>query len=276
MAAPTVALITGASAGLGREYARALAARGHDLVLVARRADRLAALADELRDRYRVEVEVCVADLTTDDGCARCRAAVVDRAIDVAVLNAGFGSLGPFAEADASWEAAMVRLNCVSVIELTRAVLPGMIGRGRGAVLIVSSAAAWHPVPYMATYGATKAFELHFVQALAEEVRGTGVRVGAVCPGPTATEFSDVLDAAGRTSGSGWPQWMPIDTAADVVATSLGGLDRGRVVIATGRIAWFTRLWSRVIPRSVGVRAAGVVHRRRSRGRGAAGIRHGD
>ncbi len=274
--APTVALVTGASAGLGREYAHALAARGHDLVLVARRADRLAALAQELRDRYRVEVEVCVADLATDDGCAHCCATVVDREVDVAVLNAGFGSLGPFAAADAAWETAMVRLNCVSVVELMRAVLPGMIGRGRGAVLIVSSAAAWHPVPYMATYGATKAFELHFVQALAEELRETGVQVSAVCPGPTATEFSDVLETAGRTSGSGWPKWMPIDGAADVVATSLRGLDRGRVVIPTGRIAWCTRLWSRLMPRGAGVRAVGVVHRRRSRGRRAAGIGHGD
>ena len=200
---PGPALVTGASSGLGRAFARALAARGHDLIVVARRRDRLDALRAELVARHGVAVEIVACDLATDAGLTECRAAVAGRDIAVAVLNAGFGSLGPFAEADREREDRMVRLNCMAVVDLARALVPGMRTRGRGQIMIISSAAAWHPVPYMATYGATKAFELHFVRALAEELRGTGVGVLAVCPGPTATEFSRAL--GGRRAAAADP-----------------------------------------------------------------------
>ena len=267
------AVVTGASSGLGREYARALAARGHDLIVVARRGDRLVALRDELTRRHGVTVETLVCDLGSEDGLAECRG-VLDRfPLEIAVLNAGFGSLGPFVDADRKREDQMVRLNCLAVVDLVRHVLPGMVSRASGQIIIVSSAAAWHPVPFMATYGATKAFELHFVQALAEEVRGAGVGVLAVCPGPTQTEFSDVLTAAGRV-GSGWPSRMPTAQPRDVVERSLRAADQGRSVVATGPIAHLTRVAARVIPSVWSLRVVGAVHRGRARTRAAAGDAH--
>ena len=264
------ALVTGASSGLGREYARALAARGHDLIVVARRVDRLAVLADELTRQHGIAVETVACDLASEVGLAACRRALDRFHVEVAVLNAGFGSLGPFVGADREREDRMVRLNCLAVVDLVRHLLPGMVSRGSGQLIVVSSAAAWHPVPYMATYGASKAFELHFVHALAEELRGTGVGVLAVCPGPTQTEFSDVLRAAGRV-GSGWPSRMPIDRPSDVVARSLRAADQRRTVVATGRIAVLTRVAGRLIPVGWTLRGVGAVHRRRARTGAAAG-----
>jgi hypothetical protein len=264
------ALVTGASAGLGREYARALAARGHDLVVVARRADRLNALREELTGRFGVAVETLVCDLATDDGLADCRRALERFPLEIAVLNAGFGSLGPFVDADREREDRMVRVNCLAVVDLARSVLPGMVSRGSGQVIVISSAAAWHPVPYMATYAATKAFEMHFVRALSEEVRGSGVGVLAVCPGPTQTEFSEVLTAAGRV-GSGWPSFMPIDRPRDVVERTLRAVDQGRSVVATGRVATLTRIAGRIVPSAWSLRVVGTVHRRRARTRATAG-----
>jgi short-subunit dehydrogenase len=258
------ALVTGASSGLGREFARALAARGHDLVLVARRRARLESLRDELVARDGVDVDIVACDLATDAGLADCRAAIAPRQITVAVLNAGFGSLGPFDEADPEHEARMVRLNCLAVVDLARQLVPDMRARGRGQIIVISSAAAWHPVPFMATYAATKAFELHFVRALAEELRGSGVGVLAVCPGPTDTEFSAALSAAGRRA-PGWPKGMPIDTAPAVVTRSLAAANAGRTVVATGRIAQTTHVATRLIPLRWTLRIVGAVHRRRAR-----------
>ncbi len=267
---PGPALVTGASSGLGREFAHALAARGHSLLLVARRAGRLEELAVRLRTDHGVRVAVLAVDLTTDDGLGELRAALETAPLEVAVLNAGFGSLGPFADADREREDRMVRLNCESVVDLARWVIPGMRQRGGGRVIITSSAAAFHPVPFMATYGATKAFSLHFARALHEELRGTGVGVLAVCPGPTATEFSEVLTGAGR-GASGWPSAMPIDTPAAVVATALEAADRGRALVATGRISHLTRFGAALVPTSWTLRAVGMVHRHRARTVKAAG-----
>ena len=275
MTPPGRALVTGASSGLGREYARALAARGHDLVLVARRAARLEELRGELAGRYGTAVDIVVCDLATDAGLADCRAALESRDLAVAVLNAGFGSLGPFDEADREREDRMVRLNCLAVVDLARQLLPGMRARGRGQIIVVSSAAAWHPVPFMATYSATKAFELHWVRALGEELRGTGVRVLAVCPGPTDTEFSEALSAAGPRA-SGWPKGTPIDRARDVVARSLAAAEAGRTVVATGRIAHMTHVATRIIPVGWTLRMVGAVHRRRARTRSSAGNARGN
>ncbi len=258
------ALVTGASSGLGRDFAVALAARGHDLLLVARRAGRLEDLAVRLRSDHGVRVAVLACDLATDDGLAAVHAALETAPLEVAVLNAGFGSLGPFADADRLREDRMVRLNCEAVVDLARWVIPGMCRRRGGSVIITSSAAAFHPVPYMATYGATKAFTLHFARALHEELRGTGVGVLAVCPGPTATEFSEVLSAAGR-GASGWPSAMPIDTPATVVAAALAAADRHRAVVATGRVSRLTRIGTALIPTAWTLRAVGMVHRHRAR-----------
>ena len=277
MIVPGPALVTGASSGLGQAFARALAARGHDLIVVARRRDRLDALHAELVARHGVAVEIVACDLATDAGLTECRVAVAGRDIAVAVLSAGFGSLGSFAEADREREDRMVRLNCMVVVDLARALVPGMRTRGRGQIMIISSAAAWHPVPYMATYGATKAFGLHFVRALAEELRGTGVGVLAVCPGPTATEFSRALgEGGGGGGGSGWPKLTPIDTAEQVVARSMAAAEAGRTVVATGKIALLTYVATRVIPVGWSIRLVGSVHRHRSRARISAGNARGN
>ncbi len=276
MSVPGAALVTGASSGLGREFARALASRGHDLIIVARRRDRLERLRDELAGSCGVEVELVVCDLCSDEGLAECRTAIAGRDIAVAVLNAGFGSLGPFADADRDSEDRMVRLNCIAVVDLARALVPGMRARGTGQIIVISSAAAWHPVPFMATYGATKAFELQFARALAEELRGSGVGVLAVCPGPTATEFSQALVGAGQAGGSGWPALVPSVSAADAVARSLAAADAGRTVVAIGKIAHLTRVATRLIPLAWSLRLVGTVHRRRLSARISAGNAHGN
>ena len=198
-----LAVVTGASSGLGRAYAESLAARGHPLLVVARREDRLRELAEWARARHGVAAEVVAADLATEEGLSACRAAI-DAAVpapEVVVLNAGFGANGAVWEAGRERQSEMVRLNCVAVVDLAAHVLPGMVARGRGALVVVSSAAAWQPVPRMATYAATKAFELHLTEAIAEELRGTGVRAIAVCPGPTRTEFSLVDRRVARPRG---------------------------------------------------------------------------
>jgi short-subunit dehydrogenase len=268
------ALITGASSGLGSEFARQLASRGHDLRLVARRKERLEALADELRRTHGVGVEIRVLDLSTPEGLAECREWVTGDPVGVAVLNAGFGSLGPLERSDAEQQRQMVRVNCGAVADLAHAVVPGMTARGSGQVIIISSAAAFHPVPYMATYGATKAFDLHFARALGEELRGTGVRVLAVCPGPTRTEFSEVVTAGGR-HGSGWPSGVPVDDPRRVVTEALAAADRGHAVVSTGRIARLTRIGTALLPTAVTLRAVGAVHRARSRPSRAAGKTRG-
>ena len=196
------ALVTGASSGLGWAYADSLAARGHPLIVVARREERLRALARRAREAHGVETRVVVADLAAEEGLAACREALdASPVLDVAVLNAGFGSHGPVWEVERRRQADMVRVNCVAVVDLAAHLLPRMVARGAGAVVVVSSAAAWQPVPSMATYAATKAFGLHFAEALAEELRGTGVRALAVCPGPTTHR----VRAGGRLGGSREP-----------------------------------------------------------------------
>jgi short-subunit dehydrogenase len=250
-------VVTGASSGIGRAFAESLASRGHALVLVARREDRLRELARRLAEEHGVDARVVVADLATEAGLAACRAAISagPEPPDVVVLNAGFGSRGRFWELERERETAMVRLNCLAVVDLAAHVLPGMVARGRGALLVVSSAAAWQPVPFMATYAATKAFELHFVEALAEELRGTGVRALAVCPGPTRTEFSTAPD-------SGASHWaIPFDDTDLVVRAAWRALAAGRRRAPTGVVARGSMLAGRLLPRGLVLRAAALAHR---------------
>lgn len=253
-----LALVTGASSGIGQAFAERLAAEGVPLLLVARREERLRDLATDLAARYGVQAGFAVADLATEEGRRTCRDAVnaVGGIVDTVVLNAGFGAMGTVAEIGRERQAAMVALNCECVVDLACHVLPGMIDRGRGTVIVVSSAAAWQPIPYMATYGATKAFELAFADALAVELAGTGVRSIAVCPGPTATEFSA---AAGTSYGAGW---LPRETADDVVAATWRALERGRPRVATGWLSRVTTIAASVLPRRLVIWGAGAVHRR--------------
>lgn len=191
-----VTAITGASSGLGEGFARALAAEKRNLLLVARREDRLAALATELAERHGIHAEVLALDLAEPEAAAKLGAAAdaAGLVIDQLINNAGFGLRGAFAELDRERQRQMIALNCTALVELCHQVLPGMIARRRGGILNVASSAAFQPGPWMAVYYATKAFVLSFSEALHEEVRAQGVRVAALCPGPTRTEFGDVAD----------------------------------------------------------------------------------
>lgn len=211
------ALVTGASSGIGADVAREFARRGSNVVLVARRADRLEALADECR-AVGVQATVVSVDLASAAGAARLAAALETAGItvDVLVNNAGFGTAGWFAEEDPDRVREEIDLNVLSVVDLTRRYLPGMLARGHGAVVNIASTASFQPVPGMAVYGATKAFVRSFTEALWQETRGTGVRVFAINPGATPTEFFEV---AGATPGG------QMITVASVVKTVFDQLD---------------------------------------------------
>lgn len=185
------ALVTGASSGIGAELARALAARGVNLVLTARSHEKLESLARELEQKLRIETRVVIGDLARPDGAAALGSDVdaLGLEVDHLIANAGFGDAGAVSRADPDKLVEMLRVNCEAVVVLTRHFLPRMLSRGRGGVLFVASTASFQPMPFMATYGATKAFVTSFAGALAEEVRGTGVRVTALCPGPVPTGF---------------------------------------------------------------------------------------
>ena len=188
------ALITGASSGLGAEYAKLFAADKHDVVLVARRRDRLEALARELRSAHGVTAQAVAADLAVPEGAARLVEEVgrLGRPIDFLVNNAGFGASGAFVDLDLARELEMIQLNVTSLVALTRAFLPAMVARRSGRILNVGSTAGFPPGPFMAVYYASKAFVNSFTEALWYELRGTGVTATVSCPGATATEFSQV------------------------------------------------------------------------------------
>jgi uncharacterized protein len=188
------ALITGASAGLGLEFAKRFAADGHDLVLVARRRDRLEALAGQLQQAHGVKAHVVAADLAVPDGPRRVLEEVrrLEVSVDFLVNNAGFGTSGAFSEIDLKRELEMVQVNIGALLELTRALLPGMVARKSGRILNIGSTAGFQPGPFMAAYYASKAFVNSFTEALWYELRGTGVTATVSCPGATATEFAAV------------------------------------------------------------------------------------
>ncbi len=191
-----IAIVTGASAGLGIEFARKLAKDGHNLLLIARRAERLTALAQRLHEKFGVEVFTFACDLSQVDAADKVMAHCKARGLRVTTLinNAGFGLRGEFANMDGARQAEMIQLNCVALTTLCHAVLPDMIARRSGGILNIASTASFQAGPLMAVYYATKAYVLSFSEALHEEVRKDGVRVACLCPGPTQTEFSDLAD----------------------------------------------------------------------------------
>jgi len=245
-----VALITGASAGLGVEFARQLSARGHRLVLVARRLDRLEVLADELGNARAVAM-----DLAAPGAAARLLADVAQAGehIELLVNNAGFGLRGLVAELDAAKLREMIDLNIGTPTDLCRAVAPQMIARRSGGILNVASTAAFQPGPGMAVYFATKAFVLSFTEALHEELKPHGVKVTALCPGPTRTEFGSV---AGFTSDRF--DKLSMDSAP-VVEAGLKGLDRNRAIVITGSLNKILAQSTRFAPRSLVRRIAGAL-----------------
>lgn len=255
-------LITGASAGLGAGFAARLAAEGHDLVLVARRADRLRQLAAALRDRHGVRVTVLVADLTEAGAVAQLMIDMERQGLAVTHLinNAGFGLRGAFAELDGPSQARMIDLNCRVPVELSHALLPGMLALGRGGILNVASTAAFQPGPWMAVYYATKAFMLSFSEALHEEVAERGVHVAALCPGPTRTEFFEVADMH-DTALSRFLAGEP----GKVVADGLKALRDNRAVMVSGALNAAVAGSMRFTPRGVARKVAGTLQKARSR-----------
>lgn len=242
------ALITGASSGFGEEFARQLAERGSNLVLVARSRDKLHALAAQLGAAHGVQARVIAADLA-DDGSLEGVLREVDAlgvAIDHVVANAGFGTWGPFVEETTRSQTEMVRLNCEAVVGLVHHLVPGMIARRRGGVLLVSSTAAFQPTPMFAVYGATKAFVRSFGEALAEELRGTGVRVSVLCPGPVPTGFQE------RAKIEIPPAQRPsVLTAQETVERAIAGYAAGRVVVVPGAVNRAGAALASVIPNRV-------------------------
>lgn len=254
------AWVTGASAGLGVAFAEQLAARGHDLILTARRAERLEALAATLRERHRVEVDVLPADLAEADSVGWLIEEIGRRglAVNLLVNNAGFGLSGAFAGQDRATLARMITLNCGALTELCHAVLPGMIQMRRGGILNVASTAAFQPGPGMAVYYATKAYVLSLSEALHEEVRRHGVKVAALCPGPTATEF---FDAAGMGGDMLLKRFAA--PADQVVADGIAALDSNRAVKVSGLMNATVAASVRFTPRWLVRRVAAAIQRSR-------------
>lgn len=221
------ALITGASSGIGEEFAKALSARGYELVLVARRRDRLEALARSLPGK----AQIVTCDLATEAAKLHGDVAKLGVEVDLLVNNAGFGLRGRFSELPVERQAEMVRVNCEAVVVLTGAFLPAMIERGRGGVITVASTAGMQPLPYEATYGASKAFALNLTDALHAELKGTGVKALSVNPGPVPTEWQQV---AGYEEAGG--TMMPGAIEADqVVREAMAAYDRGKRSMVPGR-----------------------------------------
>ena len=252
-----IAVITGASEGIGRDLADLYAKDGHDLVLVARRGDVLRTLAEELTARHGGTCRVVVADLATRAGCdAVVREVEPDHHRVVALVNnAGLGSIGWFREQEWSRAAAQIEVNVTAVVYLTHAFLPWLCTNGRGHVMQVASVAAFQPGPLMAVYYASKAFVLSFSEALHAECEGTGVTVTAVCPGPTTTGFQREagIKATARPGGP------PAMTARAVAELAYAGTRRGRRVVVTGlrnRVAaalgrYLPRAWSAAVVRRI-------------------------
>lgn len=229
------ALVTGASSGIGETFARELAARKTDLVLVARSQNKLEQLAIELQEQYQIKTEVIVQDLTETNAGQLLFDKVTAKGltIDLLINNAGFGDYGEFCDRALAKQIAMVQLNITVLLELTGLFLPGMKQRGSGGIINISSIAAFQPLPYMSVYAATKAFVLNFTEALWAENKDSGVNILALCPGPTESEFfkrADFPDSfGGGNSGS-------MVSSEEVVKDALKALAKNQSTIVTGGI----------------------------------------
>jgi short-subunit dehydrogenase len=246
----SIVLITGASAGIGAELARQLGARGHNLVLVARRKERLAELAKEIGGNSGVDVDVRKADLSVQAQRTRLINALRDGERHVAAVcnNAGFSTYGKFQDLPIEGELEEVRLNVVALHELTAAFLPGMLERRAGAILNVASIAGFQPLPNQATYGATKAFAVSFSEALHTDLAGTGVSCTALCPGPVRTEFSEVAGMTNLDNAAPEFVWLQ---PAEVAKAGIDGMARGRRIVFPSVAHQAVGLAGRFAPRSV-------------------------
>ncbi len=255
-----ITLITGASSGIGEVFARKLAARGRSVLLVARSEDKLITLCNELGRSNNVRAQYIALDLSQPESAARLFEEVEQRGLSVEMLinNAGFGSMGDFAKLDLARELNMIDLNIKSLVELTHLFLQPMLARKQGTIINVASTAAFQPVPFMATYAATKAFVLSFSEALWEENRTRGIQVMALCPGVTETNFFEA--ARGQK-----PPARVAQTPEEVVDTALRGLAQNRSHIISGWTNYFMTQSERLVPRSLITRVAGRMMRSQQR-----------
>jgi uncharacterized protein len=246
------ALVTGASSGIGAEIARELSRRGRGLTLVARREDRLRAIAQELSRSDGVRVEVLAADLTDAGSRAELPGKIdaLGLVVDVLVNNAGFTTMGPVSKATRDDELALVRIDVEAVVDLCTLFVPGMVTRHRGAVLNTASTAAFQPLPGQAAYGAAKAFVLSYGRALGAELRGTGVSVTTLCPGPVETGFAETAGMTDEEASESLPKimWVP---AADVAKAAVDGLVAGRAVVIPGTANRVTAAVAHITPKSL-------------------------
>ncbi|HUO74132.1 MAG TPA: SDR family oxidoreductase [Solirubrobacteraceae bacterium] len=263
----SVALVTGASAGIGAAIATELAGRGHGLVLVARRMQRLQQLADELHNKYGVRVETISCDLAKTAPRGRLARQIEELGLDVEILvnNAGFATNGAFHESDPERELEQVRVLVEAVVALSSAFIPQMVERRRGAVLNVASTAAMQPLPYSAGYSAAKAYVLTFSEALHQELQGHGVTVTALCPGPVSTDFWEISGwqvQGGKTFEQAVPKpaWI---SAKDAARAGVGGLAAGRRVVVPGLPVRAAMEASRYLPHAVKLPAIEWLMRRR-------------
>ena len=252
MPEPSFALITGASSGLGECFARALAGRGRNLLLVARSADRLNELAVELRGLHGVAAEALPADLAATGAAAALRALLAEKrwAVDLLVNNAGFGARGEFARLPLARQSQMLDVNVRVLVELTHLLLPAMLERRAGGLINVSSTAAFQPVPYSTMYSATKAFVLSFSMGLAEELRGSGIAVVTLCPGGTKTNFF-------KAGNIDRPDLLgSLQPPEEVVSAALRALDRGGGLVVPRLLNKAMVAVQRLVPRSIPVKVA--------------------
>ncbi|MCC7440162.1 MAG: SDR family oxidoreductase [Bdellovibrionales bacterium] len=249
-----VALVTGASVGLGEHFARLFAENGHDLVLVARSRDRLEALAAELRAEHRVQAWVVPADLSRADSAQAVFDEVKEKGLRIEFLvnNAGFGTNGAFLDLPLEKEVEMIDLNCTTLVRLTHLFANGMRARGRGRVMNIASTAGFQPGPYMATYFATKAFVISFTEAIAHELKGTGVTVTCYCPGATRTEFGA---RSGNDKSRLFQRRFGVAEAADVAADAYAAMMSGRVLaihgVMNGVMAKLSGMSPRLLARTI-------------------------
>jgi short-subunit dehydrogenase len=250
------ALVTGASMGLGEAFAEALAARGTNLVLVARSFDALNALAKRLKDQYGVQAIVLAADLAERDAATRISEELERQhiSVDLLVNNAGFGLTGDFLSHPLAREEDQVQVNIQALVGLSHTLGAAMVARKKGGIINVASNASFQPIPYMATYAASKAFVLHFTEALGYELSQSNVHVMATCPGPTTTQFFAATSASQPS--------LKMDTAEVVVSRTLEAFDRQRRVVYPGRSSVRITSWlPRLISRGLAVRAAAAASR---------------
>jgi uncharacterized protein len=255
----TTALITGASSGLGEEFAYQLARERYDLALVARRKDRLEQVAAKARQLGAANVSIFASDLSAPGAAAALHSEVTNAGLEIGYLvnNAGFGTHGAFAELPIDRELEEINLNVSALVALTRLFVPAMAARRSGTIINVASTAAFQAVPWMATYAATKAFVLSFSEALARELKETGVTVLALCPGPTRTEFQSVAD----TDNAAMPNFAYMD-AATVVAQGIESARRRKAVRINGVINFLMAQSTRLAPRALATMIAGAMFRK--------------